>query len=97
MELSLSIYLKISDSQIINPPFIQTPSPLGFSWKEAILGGAYLAQIGELSFMLCLAAFNLHIITEFSYSFTISLIAITLVISPFWIAATESILKKSKD
>lgn len=67
------------------------------SWKEAILGGAYLAQIGELSFMLCLSAFNLHIITEFSYSFTISLIAITLMISPFWIAATERLLKKSKD
>jgi CPA2 family monovalent cation:H+ antiporter-2 len=66
------------------------------SWKEAILGGAYLAQIGELSFMICLAAFNLNIISEFSYSFTISLIAITLIISPFWIGITESILKKFK-
>ncbi|TXD53279.1 MULTISPECIES: cation:proton antiporter [unclassified Polaribacter] len=66
------------------------------SWKDAILGGAYLAQIGELSFMICLAAFNLNIISEFSYSFTISLIAITLIISPFWIAITEITLKKFK-
>jgi CPA2 family monovalent cation:H+ antiporter-2 len=66
------------------------------SWKDAILGGAYLAQIGELSFMICLAAFNLNIISEFSYSFTISLIAITLIISPFWIAITENTLKKFK-
>lgn len=66
------------------------------SWKNAILGGAYLAQIGELSFMLCLAAFNLQIISKFSYSFTISLIAISLAISPFWIGITDFIIKKSK-
>jgi CPA2 family monovalent cation:H+ antiporter-2 len=63
------------------------------SWKEAILGGAFLAQIGELSFLLSLAAYNLDIISKFSYSFTISLIAITIIISPFWIAITEKILK----
>jgi len=62
-------------------------------WKDAILGGAYLAQIGELSFMLCLAAYNMDIITSFSYSFTISLIAITLIISPFWIGFTEKIIR----
>lgn len=63
------------------------------SWKEAILGGAYLAQIGELSFMLSLSAYSLGIISDFSYSFTISLIAITIIISPFWIAITEKIIK----
>ena len=67
------------------------------SWKEAIMGGAYLAQIGELSFMLCLAAFNLSIISQYTYSFTISLIAITLIISPFWIAITERLLKNVKE
>lgn len=67
---------------------------VGSKWKEAILGGAYLAQIGELSFLLCLAALQFNIITEFSYSFTISLIAITLIISPFWISLTERLTGK---
>ena len=67
------------------------------SWKEALLGGAFLAQIGELSFLLSLTAFNLNIISDFSYLFTISLIAITLIVSPFWIALTEMILKSMKD
>ncbi|WP_420321390.1 cation:proton antiporter [Flagellimonas sp.] len=59
------------------------------SWKEAILGGAYLAQIGELSFLLIATAFTYGIIEEFSYNFTINIISLTLVISPFWIGITE--------
>jgi CPA2 family monovalent cation:H+ antiporter-2 len=65
------------------------------SWKDALLGGAYLAQIGELSFMLCLAGYNMDIITQYSYSFTISLIAITLIISPFWIGIAERLVNRN--
>jgi CPA2 family monovalent cation:H+ antiporter-2 len=59
------------------------------SWKDAFLGGAYLAQIGELSFLLAATAFAYGIIEAFSYHFTISLISLTLIISPFWIAIAE--------
>jgi CPA2 family monovalent cation:H+ antiporter-2 len=62
------------------------------NWKEAILGGALLAQIGELSFLLSFTALSLDIIEDFAYKFTISLISLTLVISPFWIGATERLL-----
>lgn len=62
------------------------------SWKEAFLGGAMLAQIGELSFLLSSTAFGLGIIEDYAYLFTISLISITLLLSPFWIAASEKIL-----
>ncbi len=62
------------------------------NWKEALLGGALLAQIGELSFLLSSTALSLGIIEDFGYKFTISLISLTLVISPFWIGFTEKII-----
>lgn len=67
------------------------------NWKEAILGGALLAQIGELSFIISTSALNLDIIDEYAYKFTISLISLTLLISPFWIGITQKIIDyKSK-
>ncbi|WP_431129451.1 cation:proton antiporter [Flagellimonas flava] len=62
------------------------------NWKDAFLGGAYLAQIGELSFLLAATAFAYGIIEAFSYHFTISIISLTLIISPFWIATTEKMI-----
>ncbi len=61
-------------------------------WPEALLGGALLAQIGELSFLLSSSAYHLGIIGAYAYNFTISLISLTLIISPFWITITEKII-----
>ncbi|MFH1852588.1 MAG: cation:proton antiporter [Candidatus Neomarinimicrobiota bacterium] len=65
-------------------------------WKEAFLGGALLAQIGELSFLLSSSAYALGIIGTYGYNFTISLISLTLIISPFWISLSEKILHISR-
>lgn len=62
-------------------------------WHEAILGGALLAQIGELSFLISSSAYSLEIMESFGYKFTISLISLTLLISPFYISTTEKLLK----
>jgi len=62
------------------------------TWKDALLGGALLAQIGELSFLICLTAFNLKILTSYAYDFTISLISMTICISPIWIILTEKVI-----
>ncbi|WP_299216359.1 cation:proton antiporter [uncultured Aquimarina sp.] len=67
------------------------------TWKEAFLGGALLAQIGELSFLISSTALGLGIIEDFSYNFTISLISLTLIISPFWIALSEKLINWKKD
>lgn len=61
-------------------------------WKEAFLGGALLAQIGELSFLISASAYSLNIIESYGYKFTISLISLTLIISPFWITLTEKLI-----
>ncbi len=66
------------------------------TWKEAFLGGALLAQIGELSFLISSTALGLGIIEDFSYNFTISLISLTLIISPFWIALSEKLINWKK-
>ncbi len=65
------------------------------SWYDALLGGAYLAQIGELSFLLVSSSFYLDIIGEYEYKFTISLISLTLLISPFWIKLTEVLINRN--
>lgn len=55
------------------------------SWSESFYAGALLSQIGEFSFILGSIGLQLGIITMFGYQLTISVIALTLLISPFWI------------
>ncbi len=64
------------------------------TWSDALLGGALLGQIGELSFLICMTAFNLAILSTYAYNFTISLISLTIIISPFWILITEWGIKR---
>ena len=62
---------------------------LGNDWKASLYGGALLAQIGELSFVLCTAGFRGGMLTEFGYQITILIIAVTIFFSPLYIALTE--------
>jgi CPA2 family monovalent cation:H+ antiporter-2 len=80
-------------NQFINTLILKTYNN---SWKDAIFGGAMLAQIGELSFLICITALNLDILTQYAYDFTISLISLTICISPFWILITEKISGSGK-
>ncbi|MCA9496970.1 MAG: cation:proton antiporter [Nanoarchaeota archaeon] len=63
------------------------------SWKESLYGGALLSEIGEFSFILGAVALNLGIIQLFAYNMTISVIALTLLLSPLWIILFRKILK----
>lgn len=60
---------------------------LGSNWRESAYGGAMLAQVGELGFVLVGVALAGGIITDFSYQLTMLIISISLLISPFWIEA----------
>ena len=64
----------------------------GRNWKMSLYGGALLAQIGELSFVLSSSAFYSEIISDFEYQLTIIVISLTLLLSPFWIIATKKLL-----
>ncbi len=75
-------------NQIVNASVLRV---FGSRWKEAIIGGALLAQIGEMSFLVCFTAYNSKIITEFGYNIGICLISLTLLCSPLWIVTMEKI------
>ncbi len=64
----------------------------GRNWKRSLYGGALLAQIGELSFILVASAFYAQIISSFTYQLAIVVISLNLLLSPFWIAATKKVL-----
>ena len=58
--------------------------------RESFYGGALLAQIGELSFVLALTAYQSNVIGEYIYQLTILVISLTLLISPFWIIISRN-------
>ncbi|RMG25857.1 MAG: cation:proton antiporter, partial [Bacteroidetes bacterium] len=63
----------------------------GSSWRESWYGGALLAQIGELSFVLSATGYSSGIFTDYVYQLTVAVIALTLFFSPFWIALTKKL------
>ena len=68
---------------------------LGYRWRESFYAGAMLSQIGEFSFVLAAVGLTSGIITEIAYQYTIAVIALSLLVSPFWILAARRILKVS--
>lgn len=89
MAISVVIFVVYLTNHLLNSIILRL---FACPWKEAILGGALLAQIGELSFLLGSAAYSLEILERYSYQFIISLISLTLIISPFWISFTEHLI-----
>jgi len=68
---------------------------LGYHWRESLYAGAMLAQIGEFSFVLAAVGLSSKIIGEVAYQYTIAVIALSLLVSPFWIRAARRLLKVS--
>lgn len=58
---------------------------LGLAWYQGWYGGAVLAGIGEFSFVLAVFGLRAGLISEFGYQVTMATIALTMVVSPFWI------------
>lgn len=65
---------------------------LGSPWPISVYSGALLAQIGEFSFVLVSVGLQAAIVSKFGYQLAIAVIAITLALSPAWIAATKRFL-----
>jgi len=89
MELCLGIIAVYLTNHLINTLILKMN---GNTWSDAILGGGLLAQVGELSFLICISAYNLDILSKYGYNFSISLISLTICISPFWILLTEKVI-----
>ncbi|MDA3891949.1 MAG: cation:proton antiporter [Salinivirgaceae bacterium] len=54
-------------------------------WRNSFYGGAMLAQVGELGFIILASAYYYGSITSYTYQLVILTISLTLLISPFWI------------
>lgn len=69
---------------------------LGYQWRESLYAGAMLAQIGEFSFVLAAVGMSNGIISDIAYQYTITVIALSLLLSPFWIMGARRILKVNR-
>tara|TARA_R110002124_G_scaffold233406_1_gene398750 strand:+ start:125662 stop:126849 length:1188 start_codon:yes stop_codon:yes gene_type:complete len=58
---------------------------LGFSRRNALIIGAALGQIGEFSFILAALGLSAATIMEDGYKYVVSLIALSLIVTPFWL------------
>ncbi len=66
----------------------------GRSWPEALYAGALLSQIGEFSFVLATVGWTVGLLTEIVYQGAVSVIAISLVLSPAWIGVVKWHLRR---
>jgi CPA2 family monovalent cation:H+ antiporter-2 len=87
--LVLGVYLT---NHIVNAGILRFFLP---NWRQALLAGALLAQIGELSFLVSFSAYQSGILQEYGYQITLATICLTLLISPFYIAVWEKFVKAS--
>ncbi len=66
---------------------------LGEDWRHSLFAGAVLSQIGEFSFVLASVGLAAAIIDGQTYQLTISVIALSLLASPPWIALVRRLVK----
>jgi CPA2 family monovalent cation:H+ antiporter-2 len=68
---------------------------LGEPWRESLLGGAMLAQVGEFSFVILSVGGQAGIVSEYTYQIILALITLTLMLSPAWIALFKKLIRIS--
>lgn len=60
---------------------------LGRRWSTALFVGALLSPIGEFSFVLAAVGRESNVISDFAYQGVLAIMALTLAVSPLWVAA----------
>lgn len=61
----------------------------GQQWAESLYAGAMLAQVGEFSFVLGSTGYAMGLISDHTYQLIVSIIPVTLMISPLWASAVK--------
>ena len=69
---------------------------IGQSWNSAAIAGFSIAQIGEFSFVIAAIGFERLIITNEGYKYLVAVIALTLLVSPIWLALARLIETKKR-
>ncbi|PKQ09536.1 MAG: cation/H(+) antiporter [Alphaproteobacteria bacterium HGW-Alphaproteobacteria-12] len=66
-------------------------------WENAVIAGLVMAQIGEFSFVLAKAGVGAGAINRETYQLALSVIALSLVVSPFWLVTARRIHNLGRD
>jgi len=66
----------------------------GNSWRDSMYAGALLSQIGEFSFILVTVSFKLGIVGSYAYQITLSVIALTMILTNIWIYIIQHFIYK---
>jgi len=69
---------------------------IGQSWNSAAIAGFSIAQIGEFSFVIAAIGFERLIITNEGYKYLVAVIALTLLVSPIWLALARLLETKKR-
>ena len=93
LQLMLLVAVVLVGNTVLNGVILRL---LGYKWRESLYAGSILAQIGEFSFVLAAVGLSSHIITDIAYQYTIAVIALSLLVSPFWIWLARRILHVSR-
>jgi len=68
-----------------------------FKWIDSLYSGILLSQIGEFSFVLAAVGSQIGIINDFGYQLALSVISLSLLVSPIWISLGEKLLRWKND
>lgn len=66
---------------------------VGETWTHAVTGGLIMAQMGEFSFILAAVGVSSYILNTQGYQLAISVIALSLLVSPIWVTAIRKLHK----
>ena len=69
---------------------------LGDRWRSGLYGGALLSQIGEFSFVLAAVGLQAQFVSTFAYQATVATIALTLMVSPFWVGIIRRLTRSNE-
>ena len=86
LEIAVLVVIVMLINTLINATTLRL---FGDSWRESLYTGAILSQVGEFSFILVAVGLQADIINPFSYQMTISIIALSLFLSPAWIMTVK--------
>ncbi len=69
---------------------------VGLSWTDAYQAGLIIGQIGEFSFVLAAAGLANQVLDPVGYKLAISVIVLSLLISPLWMSAVRRVHDEAK-
>ena len=90
-QISALVIAVIITNTFINAVIIRL---MGDSWPDSLYSGALLSQIGEFSFVLAAVGMQSKLVSDYGYQLTVTVIALSLMISPAWIATSRKLLYK---